>query len=107
MDIREILERKHAITVLITIYDNPGIVQMKLADKKVRGSTAKQERIREQIEAGLIRPDTDGGNWTAIRYFCTDRGAKIARMLIEIENGGDVGPTDHRAPSEAGHQVRS
>ena len=107
MEIRELLEKKHAITVLLAVYKKPGIIQMELADKSLPGSTAKQERIREQIEAGLIKPDSDGKNWTAIRYFVTDEGARIARGLINIESGSDVVMTDHGAPSQEGNRVGS
>lgn len=107
MGIRELLERKHAITVLLTIYNNPGIIQKEIADKGQSGSTAKQDRIKEQIEAGLIRTDSDGGNWTAIRYFVTDEGARLAKGLMALEAGQEVDPIDYDTPSEEGHKIRN
>ena len=85
MRVREFLGKKHAIYVLLAVYENPGIVQNKLADKSQKGSTAKYSRIKEAISLGLITETYSEDHWSARNYYTTPEGSKIAEHIIEME----------------------
>lgn len=84
----EFLGKKWAIDILLEVYHNPGIMQKDLADKQEKGSSAKQDRISEAIELGLIRSERSSMHWSAITYYITPEGKRICRLLEEIEGGG-------------------
>jgi len=106
MDVWETLGKKHAADVLIEIFHNPGIIQRKLADKKEEGSGSRRIRLLELEIAGLIRTEKSSNNWSAIKYYVTDEGDRISRLIIEIKDGSDVKPTNHGAPAAEGNKVR-
>ena len=90
MDIWKILGKKHAAEVLIEVYRTPGIIQNQIADKREEGSGSKRQRLLELEAAGLVRTDSSSENWTAIRYFVTDEGARVAKGLLQIEPSNRV-----------------
>lgn len=102
----DILGQKHAIDLLVRIYDYPGRMQKEITDGP--GKTVRTERLGDLLNAGLIRTDSVGANWTAIRYFVTEEGARIARGLKSIESGEEIpdDPIDYDAPSQEGNTVR-
>lgn len=106
MDIREFLGKRHAIDVLLCVYQNPGIVQKQLANKSENGSTAKLERIREAVDLNLIREEKSSEHWSALVYYITDEGSRICKHLIAIEGGDYSEPMDCGSPSEEGNTVR-
>ena len=87
MNSLEFLGKKWAIDILLEVYRTPGIVQKNLADKQDKGSSAKQDRISEAIELGLIRSEKSTAHWSAITYYITSEGERICRHLLQIENG--------------------
>jgi DNA-binding HxlR family transcriptional regulator len=84
---RDILGKKHAIDVLLDIYKNPGIIQNEIADKKSPASGARRARLADLLDAGWIRTEVVKGNQLAIAYYVTSEGARVCRLLLEIENG--------------------
>ena len=100
----DVLGQKHSIDLLIRIYQNPGMMQKDTVAGP--GKTVRIERLEDLVNAGLIKTDSAGGNWIAIRYFVTDEGARIARGLISIERGSDVMETDYGAPASEGGSVK-
>lgn len=105
MDVLDILGKKRSIEVLLEVYDNPGIIQSQIADKKESGSGSKRQRLSELIGCGLVRTESDPNNWSAIRYYLTDEGQRVAQHLIRIRNGREVDPIDYDAPAQEGHTV--
>lgn len=89
MNVQDYLQRRHAIEVLKTVNENPGIIQKKLADKSKPGSTAKQERIKEAIELRLIFTKDSADHWSAITYYTTDRGKELCERLSHIDDDLD------------------
>ncbi|MFA6718797.1 MAG: hypothetical protein WCS15_06935 [Prevotella sp.] len=96
MRIIDYLQKKHAIEVLITINDNPGIIQKKLADKSKTGSTAKQERIKEALDLDLIVARGSQVHWSAITYYTTEKGKEVCKKLSHID---DIDDKDNAASS--------
>lgn len=102
----DILGKKHAIDVLIFIYEHPGEMQKTIIEAESSGRSSRLERIADLIKAGYVRDESTGADWTAISYFVTEEGAKVARSLINIERGVDVIETDHGASAPEGHKVK-
>jgi len=93
MEPEDILQRSHAWTVLLTVYKNKdeGIIQKDLADKQETGSNAKQIRINEQIEAGLLKVvNVSEGRRKTKRYYVTEEGERIAKLLNQIRSGDEL-----------------
>jgi hypothetical protein len=89
MNIREILEKKHAITLLIIVHNNPGIVQKPLIGSEGKGRTAKIQRVKDLVKAGLLIEKRASDDWTALNYYVSEEGGKIARAIIKLETGED------------------
>ena len=87
--LRELMGRKYAIDVLIFVLNNPGSMQKTITDHGGEGKVARRDRLNELVAAGLIYNNSSGVSWTAIRYYLTDEGARIARGWMSIEQGSD------------------
>lgn len=96
MNIREILEKKHSITLLLKINECPGIMQKDLIEADQTGRTSKITRIKELIDLGLIEEKKSTKDWTALTYNLTEEGERITKLLMMIENG-------EKAPGERNH----
>ena len=83
----EVLERKHAITILITVMENPGIIQKKLVESGKGGKSAKIGRVKELVEAGLLEENHAPNDWTSLSYTLTREGERITKLLMKIESG--------------------
>jgi hypothetical protein len=105
-NLRELLGKKYLIDVLIYVFEHPGEMQKTITDEGKEGKVAKRDRLSDLVAAGLIRSDTSGGKWTAIRYYVTDEGARVARGLIRIESGGDVGESNNSTPEEGRYVMK-
>lgn len=88
--LRTILGRKYAIDVLIFVYNQPGEMQKTIIEEGGGGRVARRDRLSELVKEGLIRDDSSGNNWTAIRYYCTEEGSRIARGLKILESGEEL-----------------
>ena len=102
----EILERKHAITVLVAIYENPGITQAQLIDG-TPGRSTKFDRIKELYHAGLITVKISEEHWSARDMYTTPEGSRLARNLINAREGRDVpDQTNHGTSAEQVDSVK-
>ena len=88
-EVWDILERKYAMTVLIAIYERPGVTQAELIDG-TPGRGAKFDRIKELYRAGLITVKISEEHWSARSLYTTEEGSRIARNLINAREGRDV-----------------
>lgn len=86
MEIWDILGKKSAVDVLLTVYNNPGLFQTQIADKSKKSSGSRLDRLKELTDAGLIREEKSSKHWSALTYYITDEGARICKHLIAIQN---------------------
>lgn len=87
MENLEVLEKKHAITVLLTVYKEPGIIQKQLVESGKSGKSAKISRVKELVEAGLLKENPAANDWISLTYTLTPEGERIAKLLMKIESG--------------------
>jgi len=85
MDIWDVLSQKHAISVLVTIYENPGIIQADFLKQNKQGSSVKYQRLKDLTKEGLIEEKSSIKHWNAIEYYTTDEGSRIAEHLLKIK----------------------
>lgn len=95
MEIFEILGKRRSIEVLLEIYETPGMIQTQIADKTESGSGSKRERLSDLVDLGLVRTESDPNNWSAIKYYLSEEGERVVRLLIAIKDGEDFEPTNY------------
>ena len=105
-NIRDLLGRKYTIDVLIYVYENPGAMQKTIIEATNKGRAARLDRLKDLVNAKLITEKSSGIDWTAITYHVTEEGTRIARGLLNIEQGGDTA-TDHSTPQIEGNTLKS
>ena len=99
--------RKYAIDVLVFIYDNPGAMQKTITDHGGEGKVARRDRLNEMIDAGMIKVNSSGANWTAIKHYLTEDGERFVKMWLAFERGEEVEGTDHFTPQVEGDTLKS
>ena len=92
--LRDLLGKKYTIDVLIYVYENPGAMQKTIIEAMNKGRASRLDRLKDLVNAKLIKEKSSGIDWTAITYYVTEEGSRVARGLLHIEEGGDIS-TDH------------
>ena len=83
------LGKKHAIDVLLEIYENPGEIQGKIADRSEDGSGTRRARLPELEKIGLIKCVDIKGSRPTKSYYVTTEGERICKLLLQIRDGDE------------------
>lgn len=85
IEFKEINLSKGQYLYLVRIYENPGIIQDKVASLlKVDRSTAAKS-IKKLVEHGLVKKEKDEHNKKELKLYCTEKGAKLYPFLQREE----------------------
>lgn len=86
IEFKEINLSKGQFLYLVRIYENPGIIQERIADmlKVDRSTTAKA--IKKLVEMKLIKKVKSENNKKELKLYCTSEGEKIYPFLQKEEN---------------------
>ncbi|GLI57157.1 putative HTH-type transcriptional regulator YybA [Propionigenium maris DSM 9537] len=85
IEFKEINLAKGQYLYLVRIYENPGIIQERVAAMlKVDRSTAAKA-IKKLVEGGLVERVKEEGNKKELKLYCTPKGRKIYPFLEREE----------------------
>lgn len=85
IEFKEINLSKGQYLYLVRIYENPGIIQDKVASLlKVDRSTAAKS-IKKLVEHGLVKKEKDEHNKKELKLYCTEKGAELYPFLQREE----------------------
>lgn len=79
--IPEVLERKFAIYVLLSVKNMPGATKSDVIKREEGNERTKFLRISELIEAGLITVDDAKRKHNTIKLYLTPKGQEVANHL--------------------------
>ena len=79
--IPEVLERKFAIYVLLSVKNMPGATKSDVIKREEGNERTKFLRITELIEAGLITVDDAKRKHNTIKLYLTPKGQEVANHL--------------------------
>jgi len=71
---------------LVRVYENPGIIQEKLANLLKVDRTTTAKAVKKLIEAGYIEKVKTEENKKEFKLFCTQKGKDIYSFLKNEEN---------------------
>ena len=99
VELREFLQRKHMMDVLLTIHQRPGITQPELIEGD--GRNTKFKRLTELCDEGMVVAQVSTKpRRNTIVYYTTAEGEKHAKNIAALLEGRDPKEeTNHRAPS--------
>jgi hypothetical protein len=105
VELREFLQRKHMMDILLAVYQSPGSTQPELIEGD--GRNTKFKRLTELCDKGFVAAKVSSlPRRNTIVYYVTDEGEKHARNIAALMEGRDpLNETNHRAPSEQGDLV--
>ena len=100
LEVWELLQRKHMVTVLLAIHKKPGIAQPEIIDGD--GRSTKFKRLTELCDEGYVRVNVASlPRRNTIVYYTTDAGETLAKNLVNLLEGRNVSEeTNHSASSE-------
>ncbi len=84
ISIPEILERKYALYVILCVKEMPGSTKTEIISMDPGNERTKFMRIKELIEAGIIKVDDVKRQHNAMKLYLTDKGQVIANHLEKI-----------------------
>ena len=76
----DVLNEKHALSILLYVYRHDGCMKTELYSG-IRGRSRLPEKIQGLDNAGLLRQDVS----KATRIYITDNGKQVESKLAEIE----------------------
>ena len=103
--IENLISRVYSIQVLKFVYFHPGSNQNIIIAGE--GKTTKLKRLKEFVDADLIKEVEVAKNQTNKLYYLTLTGEKFVKNWLLIESGEDIEPINHDAPSAEGNHVKS
>jgi len=91
---------------LVRVYENPGIIQEKLASllKVDRTTTAKS--VKKLIEAGYIKKVKTQENKKEFKLFCTNKGEDIYSLLKKEEEYTASMSMDNLSQKDKNHLLK-
>ncbi|MBC2853613.1 MarR family transcriptional regulator [Cetobacterium sp. 2G large] len=100
IEFKDINLSKGQYLYLVRIYENPGIIQDKVASMlKVDRSTAAKS-IKKLVEDGLIKKEKDENNKKELKLYCTEKGEKLYPFLQREEEYSTQIMTENLTPDE-------
>ena len=100
----DLISQVNSIDVLKTVYENPGINQRDASG--IIGQNSKIKRLKEFVEAGLIREESISVGRTEKKYYLTPEGERVIKGWLLIEAGDFGERTDHGSSSGARHKIK-
>ena len=105
--LRDLISRVNSIDVLEIVYDNPGINQRAIIDGGTgQGRNSKLRRLKELVQADLIKEVDVSAGRTNKTYYVTHEGEKFFKNWLAIERGEDIATADHGTPPEKGTTMK-
>lgn len=80
----DILARKGTMRVLCALADQ-GAMSFTGFRQLVGSPTTTSKCLRGLVEAGLLRREIQADRYRSVRYSLTERGAKVAKLVKELE----------------------
>lgn len=96
------LERKHALSILWCIKNNPGMTKTDVVRLEKGGEKTKYGILCELLDLGLIE-SREGKSWNSERLYLTEDGAEIAEhieAINEIMTRRNSSDTEGESPEE-------
>ena len=86
ISIPEILERKYALYVILCVKEMPGSTKSEIIKLDPRNERTKFLRIKELIDAGIIKVDDVQRQHNAMKLYLTEKGQVMANYLEKMIN---------------------
>lgn len=101
--LQKTISQPHAIEILLTVGDNPGIGKSSLVSGEGRG--AKIIRVKELMDAGLLIEHSCNIGRISKTYTLSEDGMRFYRLWRQFESGGDL-PTDYDTSLAQGAEAK-
>ncbi len=80
----EVLEKKHAMKVMMTVYEKGSTNKTELVESITSGAGSVSTRIDELSDAGLLRIEEETVRPFRKMVSLTDRGVEVAQLVASI-----------------------
>lgn len=85
IEFKEINLTKGQHLYLVRIYENPGIIQERVADMLKVDRTTAAKSIKKLVEKGLVEKRKDENNKKKLKLYCTEKGDQVYPFILNEE----------------------
>lgn len=85
IEFKEINLTKGQYLYLVRIYENPGIIQERVADMLKVDRTTAAKSIKKLVERGLVEKRKDDNNKKKLKLYCTEKGNEVYPFILKEE----------------------